>query len=258
MITPLEKNARRLIGVVAEHFPIGGTSEDLRIRFEKETFLARQSFYDALRYAKGQSWLVGGGGKDRLYVLNPDNSWKEPLPSIGEKQDCVLRDNNRLGYLLDSREEQIEELQDQVDDLHDWSSGGGSNAVEHLIKLLTGSATLRQKLKACSILLNYRSDYDTTAFARGFLEKVVSDPDTPVDYRLEGLEQLRRSQGDAMLRPPIERLTPTAPPIDREAEAEQRRIEFERKKAYVEAATAAIEREFGPQARSSTPPVDDQ
>jgi len=54
MSTPLEANARLLIGVLAKHFPTGATCEDLRRRFEKNTSLARQSFYNALRGGKAE------------------------------------------------------------------------------------------------------------------------------------------------------------------------------------------------------------
>ena len=60
MTTPLEKNARKLIGVL-QRFSMGATCEDLRRQFEQDTGLVRQSFYNALKYGKGQGWIVGGG-----------------------------------------------------------------------------------------------------------------------------------------------------------------------------------------------------
>jgi hypothetical protein len=108
-------------------------------------------------------------------------------------------------------------------------------AIEHLTRIVADPASsVRQRLKAISILLNYRTDHDTTEFARAFLERVVSDPDISVDYKLEGLELLRRSQGDPMLRPSIEKLTPSTPPRDREAEEAERRRVAERRKRHLE------------------------
>jgi hypothetical protein len=39
-------------------FPFGGSTEELRRKFEKATFLRRQSFYETLRYCKQQGWLM--------------------------------------------------------------------------------------------------------------------------------------------------------------------------------------------------------
>src|SRR6516162_10042773 len=137
-MSPIEKNARRLVGVLVQHFPAGATCEDLRRQFEKDTSLARQSFYNALNYVKGQGWFVGGGKdrweqRDQLYSLNPDGSWKPPPVSIGEQLETAKRNNDRLEYLADSRARQIEGLQDEVECLRDWSSGGANGvAVSNL------------------------------------------------------------------------------------------------------------------------------
>src|SRR5262249_55611091 len=135
-MTPIEKNARRLVGVLAQHFPAGATCEDLRRQFEKDTSLARQSFYNALLYVKTQGWIVGGG-KDRrdqyqLYTLNADASWKEPVASIGEGLE-----KDRLEYLVNSQTKQIEKLQGQIECLRDWSNGGSNGvAVSNLAKIV--------------------------------------------------------------------------------------------------------------------------
>jgi len=97
---------------MAQHFPAGVTCEDLRRQFEKDTSLARQSFYNALRYVKTQGWIVGGGRDRRdqyqLYTLNADASWKEPVTSIGEGLE-----KDQLEYLADSQTLQIVELQSE-------------------------------------------------------------------------------------------------------------------------------------------------
>ena len=104
-MTPIEKNARRLIGVLVQHFPAGATCEDLRRQFEKDTSLNRQSFYNALRYTKEQRWIVGGGSH-RLYHLNSDNSWKPaPTKSIGDLIGEM--DKDQLEYLAGSQAVQI-------------------------------------------------------------------------------------------------------------------------------------------------------
>src|SRR5262249_4327498 len=149
---PLEKNARRLVGVMVQHFPTGATCEDLRRQFERDTSLARQSFYNALNYVKGQGWFLGGG-KDRrdqyqVYTLNADDvSWKEPVASIGEGLE-----KDQLEHLVGSQTLQIEELQGEVERLRDWSSGGDANgeanvALSSLVRIVGDSAiTARQRL----------------------------------------------------------------------------------------------------------------
>jgi hypothetical protein len=211
MTTPLEANARLLIGVLAKHFPTGATCEDLRRRFEKNTSLARQSFYNALRYAKEQGWFVGGG-MHRLYSLNPDGTWKEPPVSVGapvgEQLEAAKRNNDRLEYLMDLQEGRIEGLQGEVEYLRDWSSGGVNGvAVSNLAQIVSDStASLRQRLKAAAVVLGYRvQDADVIAFTKRFLESLCANADIPTDYRIEAGELLRRSE-DAMIRPPIERL----------------------------------------------------
>jgi hypothetical protein len=79
-------------------------------------------------------------------------------------------------------------------------------------------------------------------FAKAFLEHLCASADN-IDYRIEAGEILRRSE-DARIMPPIER--PAAPVrVDTEAEAEERRIAFARKKAHVDRLTEEIAREFG-------------
>jgi hypothetical protein len=232
MITPLERNGRRLIGVLAEYFPAGGTCEDLRRQFEKETSLSRQSFYDALKFVKAQGWLVADG---RIYNLDPCGSWKAPIPSIGERLERARLENDRLDYVAGARAERIQELRSEVEDLRDWSGSGNGTAVVNLVRILTDTtASMRQRLRACALIIGYRSDPDTTAFARGFLEKVVTNPDTPIDYKLEAAEQLRKAEGDAMLRPTIERVTPPAPPIDPVKAKAEREALHERRRAHIE------------------------
>ena len=69
----LEKNARAIVGVLAEFFPAGSNCEDLRLKFEKTTNRKHASFYNALRYAKTKRWIVADG---KTYLLNSDGSWR--------------------------------------------------------------------------------------------------------------------------------------------------------------------------------------
>jgi len=208
-MSPIEKNARRLVGVLVQHFPAGATCEDLRRQFEKDTSLNRQSFYNALRYAKEQRqrWIVGGGSH-QLYTLNSDNSWKPPpTKSIGELFGEM--DKDQLEYLAGSQAVQIEDLQDQVESLRDWSSGGVNGvAVSNLAQIVSNSAaSTRQRLRAAAVILGYRvQDAAITEFAKRFLESLCANADIPTDYRIEAGELLRRSE-DVMIRPPIERRT---------------------------------------------------
>jgi hypothetical protein len=202
MTTPLEANARLLIGVLARYFPTGATCEDLRRRFEKNTSLARQSFYNALRYAKQQGWFVGGG-PHQLYTLSTDGSWKEPPVSVGEQLDAAKRNNDRLEYLADSREVQIEELMSQLESLRDWSSGSNTNgiAVSNLAQIVSDSAaSTRQRLRAAAALIAYRvQDPGVIEFAKRFLESLCANADIPTDYRIEAGELLRRHEAPRVM-----------------------------------------------------------
>jgi hypothetical protein len=156
------------------------------------------------------------------------------------------RDNDRLGFLVGSREEQIQELRDKVQNLSNLA-GGGSNAVAHLIKILGDNAvTVRQKLRAAGVVLNYKVDSDVREFVRAYLESVVENADALVDYRIEASELLRKLEGVPRIMSAIERPDPSPiVPVDREAEAEARRIAGEKKRAYIKAATDAIAKEMG-------------
>jgi len=227
-MSPIEKNARRLVGVLVQHFPAGATCEDLRRQFEKDTSLNRQSFYNALRYTKEQRWIVGGGKdrweqRDQLYTLNPDNSWKPPPVSVGEQLEMAKRNNDRLEYLVDLQAGQLEGLQGEVECLRDWSSGNANGiAVSNLAQIVSDStASLRQRLRAAAVVLGYKvQDTAVTEFAKRFLESLCANADIPTDYRIEAGELLRRSE-DVMIRPPIERppartdnADPAEPPED--------------------------------------------
>ena len=194
-MTPLEKNARRLVGLLVQTFPTGATCEDLRRQFEKDTSLVRHSFYNALNYAKEQCWIVGGG-RDQPYNLNGDGSWREPITSIGEKLE-----KDQLEYLVDSQTQQIEELQGEVERLRDWSTGNGANgdaniALSSLVRIVGDSdASTRQRIKAAAAILGYKvHDDGVIGFVKGFLGSVCADAEIATDYRIEAGELLRRHE----------------------------------------------------------------
>jgi hypothetical protein len=167
----MERNARRLVDIMAQYFPGGATSKDLQIRFEQVTGLQRQSFYDTIGFAKYKRWLVGGG-KNKLYQLNSDGSWKPTQTSAG-----VMLEKDRLEYLADSRAQQIGELQGEVERLRDWASGDDANGVgvatSSLVKIVSDSAaSMRQRLKAAATILGYQVQDDAVA---GFYETVFAN-----------------------------------------------------------------------------------
>jgi hypothetical protein len=121
-----------------------------------------------------------------------------------------------------------------------------------LARILIDDATsVRQKIRASNAILSYKVDPEVAAFTRCYLESVCENSAVPADHRIWAGEILRKCEGAPRIMASIERIdSAPAPPVDPAAEREQLRLEFERKKAYVEAATAAIEREFGPQSRA--------
>ena len=213
---PIEKNARRLVGVLLQYFPVGATSEDLRRKFETETSLARQSYYSALAYSKKQGWVVKGE-RDRLYKASPDGAWREErIVSIGENLE-----KDRLAYLVDSQNRKIGELQSENERLRDWSNSdadGVGVAIPSLMRMITDSAsTMRQKIKAASFILNYEvEDSEVTTFVRGFLESVCTS-DVATDHKLEAGELLRKHESPRVqsgtVRPDYPANTPEEPVI---------------------------------------------
>jgi hypothetical protein len=81
-MSPLEKNGRRIIGILAKSPGGTATPQELRLGFEKSAHLRKQSFYNALNFIKERQWVLKDG---KYYFLNPDDSWREPEVSIGTK-----------------------------------------------------------------------------------------------------------------------------------------------------------------------------
>ena len=145
-----------------------------------------------------------------------------------------------MQHVAGSQAEQLQELEDRIEDLRDLASGGSNGvAVPSLVAILTdNAASTRQKIKAALAILGYKlQDPSVSAFTRRYLESVCADVDVATDYKIQAAETLRRAEGDAQLRPSIERLTPPSPPRDREAEEAERRIVSERRRRHLEEQT---------------------
>jgi hypothetical protein len=226
-MSPLEKNSRKLIGVVIGSFPDGGTSEDLRRAFEASTGLRRQQFYYALREAKRLGWLIGSGeGQGQLYVIDHEAFSKAPA-STGDAE---------LGPLVDTQAERLEESQSEPDTLRVSGSNGGA-AISALVAIVgDDSLTVRQRLKASATVLGYRvQDPGVTEFVRRFLERLCASGNISPDYRIWASELLRRFEGDPKILPQILRPDPSPVcDVDPVKEEEERRIEHERKVAHIE------------------------
>jgi hypothetical protein len=106
-MTPLEKNARWLVGVLAEFFLAGADCEDLRLKFEKIANRKHATFYNCLRFAKTNRWIVADG---KTYTLNPDGCWRSP-PIREEVGAPPVWEPHQFAHVLASRTERIEKLE---------------------------------------------------------------------------------------------------------------------------------------------------
>lgn len=168
---PIEKNARTLCRALAQHFPSGATSDELRLQFEKDTFLARPAFYEAFRYAKEQRWFV------------------------------FRLENDRLVYVADPQAVQLEELPDEVEDLCDWSSNANGVAVANLAQIVSDStASTRQRLRAAAALLGYKvADAGVLELTTGFLESLCANVEIATDHRIAAGELLRKHEAPRVM-----------------------------------------------------------
>jgi hypothetical protein len=168
---PIEKYARRLVSL-AQSFPFGATSDELRA----EAALPGPAFYEALRFAKAQHWLM------------------------------LRMDDDRLVYSVGPQAVPFEDLPDE--DLSDRSSGGNANgvAVSNLAQIMNdNTANMRQRIRAAATILGYKvRDDGVTEIAKRFLESVCANVDVSTDHRLEAGEILRRSE-DVKIVPATER-----------------------------------------------------
>src|SRR6516164_11174088 len=114
-MSPIEKNARRLVGVLAEFFPVGSNCEDLRLKFQHVTNRKHATFYACLHFARARRWIVADDEEKnyKTYTLNPDGCWRPP--PIGEGIE-----RNQFEHVLTMREERIEKLEARNRQLADW------------------------------------------------------------------------------------------------------------------------------------------
>jgi hypothetical protein len=135
----------------------GATCESLRREFEAQTGLARQCFYNNFKLIKQWGWVIGGGGRDELYELNPAAPWKASQ-STGEQDggteaeqlERAKRKATRLEYLVDTQAGEIQELRGRVDALRDLASGTNGVALESLIGIVRAASRERFGLRSPS------------------------------------------------------------------------------------------------------------
>jgi hypothetical protein len=173
-MTPIERSALRLVGVLAHNFPEGASGDELRAEFEAEdNSFPRATFHAALRYAKERHWVV------------------------------FRLENDRLAYVVDPQAAPIAELPDEVEDLRDWSSdvNGANVAVSSLVRIVGDStASTRQRIRAAAAVLGYKvQDDGVLELARGFLESLCANAEIGTDYRIAAGELLRRHEAPRVM-----------------------------------------------------------
>jgi hypothetical protein len=226
------RNARKLVQVVVEHFAFGATALDLRLRYEDETGLRNASFFNALRLAKENQWLIGGG-RGQLYELNSNGAWKEALKLLeGLEKD-------RLEVIVDLQAGRIERLEAKNRKLVgsrkaiDAGETAGSTVATLTQLMVDSSLTMRRRISAAQLLLGFKSPEDVQQHTKQFLHSVFLDHDMDISLRLEAAELLRRSE-DARIAPAVERPT-VAVQFDTPEEIAERSA---RQRAHVEAQAA--------------------
>jgi hypothetical protein len=207
--SPAEANVRRLIGVLAEYFPNGADSGDLRLKFQKIAHRSHATFFGCLRVAKAKGWIVSDG---RTYRLAADGSWRTPPVREGIGAPPVW-ERHQFEHVLASRAERIEKLERA----NKWLKGSrraiaageaAGPAINALVGIMSNSTfSIPKRIQAAEGLLAYKSPQDVAESAKLFLASVFSDPDVNVDHRLAATRALRKSE-DVRIIPPIERPLP--------------------------------------------------
>lgn len=203
-MTPIERNTRRLIGVLAEHFPAGSNCGDLRLKFQEIANRKHATFYTCLHFAKANGWVVTDG---RIYLLNPNGCWRDcfkPYP-IGEELE-----RHQFEHVLTQRTERIEKLEAKNRRLTSARKAiiageAASTAIGALVVIMSDpTLPIRKRLEAADGLLTYKTPQDVAESAKVFLTSIFTDHEQNIDYRLAAITALRRSE-DARIMPPIER-----------------------------------------------------
>jgi hypothetical protein len=204
-MTPIEQNARRLVGVLAEFFPAGSNCEDLRLKFQKIANRKHATFYACLHFARAKRWIVADDEAKnyKTYTLNPDGCWRPP--PIGEGIE-----RHQFEHVLTMRAERIEQLEKRNRQLHASrkaiAAGRAAGAViGSLVEIMLDPAhSTRARLQAADNLLAYKTPPDVAESAKVFLASIFTDPEQNIDHRLAATTALRRSE-DVRIMPPIER-----------------------------------------------------
>ena len=193
-MSPIEKNARRLVGVLAEFFPAGSSCEDLRLKFQQITNRKHATFYAALRHAKANNWIVADGktwARLTTYTLNPDGSWRPP--PIGEGLE-----RHQFEHVLEMRAERIEQLEKRNRQLHASRKAiaagqAAGTVIGSLVEIMLDPAhSTRARLQAADNLLQYKTPPDVAESAKVFLASIFTDPEQNIDHRLAATTALRR------------------------------------------------------------------
>jgi hypothetical protein len=211
-MSPIEKNARRLVGVLAEFFPAGSNCEDLRLKFQQIANRKHSTFYACLHFARAKRWIVADDEEKnyRTYTLNSDGSWR--TPSIGEGLE-----RHQFEHVLETRAERIEQLEKRNRQLHASRKAiaageAAGPAIGALVEIMSDSkVSVRGRLQAAENLLAFKSPPDVAESAKRFLASIFTDPEQAIDHRLAATTALRRAE-DTRIMPPIER--PLARPDD--------------------------------------------
>jgi hypothetical protein len=221
-MSPIEKNARRLVGVLAEFFPAGSNCEDLRLKFQQIANRKHATFYACLHFARAKRWIVADDEAKnyKTYTLNPDGCWRPP--PIGADIE-----RHQFEQVLEMRAERIEQLEKRNRQLHaSRKAVAAGEAAGPVISTLVGimldpTHSTRARLQAADGLLQYKTPPDVAESAKLFLASIFTDPEQNIDHRLAATTALRRSE-DVRIMPPIERPVRTDDTDSVKAEAPSR------------------------------------
>jgi hypothetical protein len=223
--------------VLAEFFPNGGISEDLRTRFEIIANRKHATYYACLQFCKTHGWIVSDG---KIYTLNPDGSWRNPPKPPPRAEIGEELERHQFDHVLAMRAEHIKKLETTTKRLTDMRKAVAAGeaagpAISTLVEIMSDpTVTIRGRLAAAENLLAYKTPPDVAEHAKMFLATVFLDKDQPLDHRLAATTALRKSE-DVRIMPAIERPAPPSPPVDREAEQRELEAEHLRKLAHIEA-----------------------
>jgi hypothetical protein len=209
MTTPtlsiLEKNSRKLIGVLCEFYPGGVGCEELRRKFEKIAHRGHATYYQVLRFCKDKRWIISDG---RTYRLNPDNSWRTPLAREDVGVPPVW--GPQFQHVLEMRAQRIDNLERANKRLTSSRKAIAAGevagpAIAALVTIMSDSTiSIRKRVQAAEQLIAFKSPQDVSDSAKQFLALIFTDPDQNIDDRLTATTALRRSE-DVRIVPAIER-----------------------------------------------------